>query len=72
MEQLTEQLRRHCSSGEKLEQGEERGGGGEEGGGGGEEGGGGGEERGREEGGGGGAGDIGQDATRLNGKVFHQ
>ena len=36
MEQLTEQLRRHCSSGEKLEQGEEGGGGGE-----GEEGGGG-------------------------------
>ena len=65
MEQLTEQLRRHCSSGEKLEQGEERGGGGEEGGGGGEE-------RGREEGGGGGAGDIGQDAARLNGKVFHK
>ena len=65
MEQLTEQLRRHCSSGEKLEQGEERGGGGEEGGGGGEE-------RGREEGGGGGAGDIGQDATRLTGKVFRQ
>ena len=37
MEQLTEQLRRHCSSGEKLEQGEE-GGGEEDGGGGGEEG----------------------------------
>ena len=36
MEQLTEQLRRHCSSGEKLEQGEEGGGGaGGEGGGGG-------------------------------------
>ena len=34
MEQLTEQLRRHCSSGEKLEQGgEEEGGGGGEGGG---------------------------------------
>ena len=35
MEQLTEQLRRHCSSGEKLEQGEEGGGGveGEDGGG---------------------------------------
>ena len=28
MEQLTEQLRRHCSSGEKLEQGGEEGGGG--------------------------------------------
>ena len=26
MEQLTEQLRQHCSSGEKLEQGEEGGG----------------------------------------------
>ena len=34
MEQLTEQLRRHCSSGEKLEQGEEGGGGAGEGGGG--------------------------------------
>ena len=34
MEQLTEQLRRHCSSGEKLEQGEEGGGGEGEGGGG--------------------------------------
>ena len=32
MEQLTEQLRRHCTSGEKLEQGEEEGGGGDEGG----------------------------------------
>ena len=53
MEQLTEQLRRHCSSGEKLEQGEEGGGGVE------------GED-------GGGAGDIGQDASRLNDKVFHQ
>ena len=59
MEQLTEQLRRHCSSGEKLEQGEE--GGGDEGEGGGDEG-----------EGGGGAGDIGQDAARLNGKVFHK
>ena len=35
MEQLTEQLRRHCSSGEKLEQGEGEEGGGDEGGGGG-------------------------------------
>ena len=32
MEQLTEQLRRHCTSGEKLEQGEEEGEGGDEGG----------------------------------------
>ena len=32
MEQLTEQLRRHCSSGEKLEQGEGEEGGEDEGG----------------------------------------